>query len=92
MDAVPLNERIDQLEWYVAGAAVRWRNGALIIPALRSALHEVDPTVPFIAPRTMTDVISETLVFVRMESWLFGVFAGLALVACHGRSLRPRQS
>ena len=79
MDAVPLNERIDHL----SGLSLVLRfdgNGALIIPALRSALHEVDPTVPFIAPRTMTEVISETLVFVRMESWLFGVFAGLALV------------
>jgi ABC-type antimicrobial peptide transport system permease subunit len=28
----------------------------------------------------MTDVVSKTLVFERMESWLFGVFAGLALV------------
>jgi putative ABC transport system permease protein len=28
----------------------------------------------------MDDVISETLVFERMESWLFGIFAGLALV------------
>jgi hypothetical protein len=27
----------------------------------------------------MTDVVSETLVFERMESWLFGIFAGLAL-------------
>ncbi|HEV2134972.1 MAG TPA: ABC transporter permease [Terracidiphilus sp.] len=51
-----------------------------IVPALRNALHEVDPTVPFIEPRTMTQVVSETLVFERMESWLFGIFAGLALV------------
>jgi putative ABC transport system permease protein len=28
----------------------------------------------------MTDVVSETLVFERMESWLFGIFASLALV------------
>ena len=27
----------------------------------------------------MTDVVTKTLVFERMESWLFGVFAGLAL-------------
>ena len=51
-----------------------------IVPALRSALHEVDPTVPFIEPRTMTQVVSATLVFQRMESWLFGIFAGLALL------------
>jgi ABC-type antimicrobial peptide transport system permease subunit len=27
----------------------------------------------------MTEVVSETLVFERMESWLFGIFASLAL-------------
>jgi putative ABC transport system permease protein len=51
-----------------------------IIPALRNALHDVDPTVPFNQPETMTQVVSETLVFERMEGWLFGIFAGLALV------------
>ena len=28
----------------------------------------------------MNEVVAETLVFERMESWLFGIFAGLALV------------
>ena len=28
----------------------------------------------------MKDVVTQTLVFERMEGWLFGVFAGLALV------------
>jgi len=50
-----------------------------VIPAVRSIVHDLDPTVPFDDPRTMTEVISETLVFERMESWLFGIFAGLAL-------------
>jgi len=51
----------------------------VLIPALRSALHEVDPTIPFKTPSTMTEVVSETLVFERMESSLFGIFAALAL-------------
>jgi predicted permease len=51
-----------------------------IVPALRSAIHEIDPTVPFKTPLTMTEVVSETLAFERMESWLFGIFAALALV------------
>jgi putative ABC transport system permease protein len=50
-----------------------------IIPALREAFHETDPTVPFDNPRVMTEVVEDTLVFQRMESWLFGIFAGLAL-------------
>jgi ABC-type antimicrobial peptide transport system permease subunit len=42
-------------------------------------MHDLDPSVPFEPPRTMTAVVAETLVFERMESWLFGIFAGLAL-------------
>jgi predicted permease len=49
------------------------------ISAIRSIVHELDPTVPFEEPRTMTEVVSEVLVFQRMESWLFGIFAALAL-------------
>ena len=50
-----------------------------IVSALRSAFHETDPTVPFDNPRVMTEVVDDTLVFQRMESRLFGIFAGLAL-------------
>jgi predicted permease len=50
------------------------------ISAVRSIVHELDPTVPFEEPRTMTEVVSETLIFERMESWLFGIFASLALL------------
>jgi ABC-type antimicrobial peptide transport system permease subunit len=51
-----------------------------MIPALRAALHDIDPTVPLADVRTMTDVVSEQLVFERMEEWLFGIFASLALL------------
>ena len=47
--------------------------------SVQSIVHELDPTVPFDEPRTMTEVVAETLVFERMESWLFGIFAALAL-------------
>jgi predicted permease len=50
-----------------------------VIPAARSIVHELDPTVPFDEPRTMTEVVAETLAFERMENWLFGIFALLAL-------------
>ena len=51
-----------------------------VIPDLRSILHQLDPTVPFRAPETMEQVISDQLVMQRMESWLFGIFAGLAVL------------
>jgi predicted permease len=47
---------------------------------LREAIHQVDPTVPFREPQTMHEVIADSLTFERMESWLFGIFAALALV------------
>jgi putative ABC transport system permease protein len=50
-----------------------------VISGVRSIMHDLDPTVPFDEPRTMTDVVAETLVLERMESWLFGIFASLAL-------------
>jgi predicted permease len=50
------------------------------VPQIRAIVRDLDPTAPFGEPRTMTEVISETLIFERMESWLFGIFAGLALV------------
>ena len=50
-----------------------------VISAARSIVHDLDPTTPFDEPRTMTEVVAETLVFERMESWLFGIFASLAL-------------
>jgi len=46
---------------------------------IREALHQIDATVPFQTPMTMSQIVSESLVFERMENWLFGIFAGLAL-------------
>jgi putative ABC transport system permease protein len=47
---------------------------------IREALRQIDPTIPFQTPETMSDVVSETLVFERMQNWLFGIFAGFALL------------
>jgi putative ABC transport system permease protein len=51
-----------------------------IVPQLRQALHEVAPTVPFETPETMDDVLADSLVFNRMQGWLFSIFAILALI------------
>jgi putative ABC transport system permease protein len=59
-----------------------------IIPQLRNALHDVAPTIAFQTPSTMEDFLDDALVTNRMESWLFGIFAGiavlLAVVGIHG--------
>jgi len=78
IDSIPLSDQASQL----SGMSLVIRvdgDPALIAPALRKVLHEIDPTVPFKEAVTMTDVVSETLVFERMESWLFSIFAALAL-------------
>ena len=79
IDAVPVSERAGQLSNMSLVIRVDG-DPMLVIPALHAAIHEIDPTVPFKTPQTMAEVVSETLVFERMESWLFGIFAGLALV------------
>jgi hypothetical protein len=84
-----------EMDWLIDQIDVKDRLGSLtntvlvvrssgdlqaLAPSLRNAMHEIDPTVPFGTPETMTEVVSETLVFERMEGWLFGIFAGFALL------------
>lgn len=52
----------------------------LIVPSLRSILHDIDPTLPFRTPKTMEEIVADQLVMQRMESWLFGIFAALAVL------------
>ena len=53
------------------------------ISALASELHnilrELDPGVPLEMPESMDDVLGQIIVLQRMEGWVFGVFAGLAV-------------
>ena len=51
-----------------------------VIPALRDVFHQIDPTLPFRAPETMDEIVADQLVMQRMETWLFGIFAALAVL------------
>ncbi len=51
-----------------------------ITAQLRRALHDVAPTVAFRTPETMESVLDDALVTNRMLSWLFGLFASIALL------------
>jgi putative ABC transport system permease protein len=51
-----------------------------ITPDLRRAFHDVDSTLPFRLPETMTEVVSDTLIFERLQNWFFGSFAVVALL------------
>ena len=78
IDGMPVKDRAEGL----SGMSLVIRTDGdprAITSALKSALHEIDPTVPFKTPQTMTEIVAETLVLERMESWLFGIFAALAL-------------
>jgi hypothetical protein len=51
-----------------------------IVPQLRKALLDIAPTVAFQTPETMEEVLDDALITNRMQSWLFGIFAGVALL------------
>jgi len=53
---------------------------ASVTSSLRQAFHAVDPGLPFETPETMHQVLSDVLIFERLESWLFGTFAALAML------------
>jgi hypothetical protein len=51
-----------------------------VVPALRKIFQQVDATVPLREPETMEQVVADVLTFERLENWLFGAFAGLAVL------------
>jgi predicted lysophospholipase L1 biosynthesis ABC-type transport system permease subunit len=79
MDEIPFKDRMQYLN---SMALIVRSNGDLtaLVPALRNAVHEVDPTVPFRTPETMSDIVSDSVTLDRLEGWLFGIFAALALL------------
>ena len=79
MDEIAPKDRMQNLN---SMALIVRSNGDLsaLVPALRNAVHEIDPTVPFKTPETMNDVVSDSLTLDRLEGWLFGIFAALALL------------
>jgi len=51
-----------------------------VVPALRRIFHDLDPGLPFRQPITMREVVADALVLDRLENWLFGSFAVLAVL------------
>ena len=65
---------------YIMSLVVRSsRNPESLVPALREALHQVAPTVPFVQPETMIEIVSESLVSSR---WRIGFSAYLRHQHC----------
>jgi putative ABC transport system permease protein len=51
-----------------------------VAPALQHVVRDLDPGLPFRPPQAMRNVIEDVLVVERLENWLFGIFAALALL------------
>lgn len=51
-----------------------------IVPQLRKAFQNIAPAVAFQTPETMDEALSEVLINNRMESWVFGIFASIAVL------------
>jgi putative ABC transport system permease protein len=51
-----------------------------LFPSLRTAVHEISTDVPCSLLRTMEDALAESNWQVRVSSWVFGIFSGLALL------------
>ncbi len=56
------------------------RDPQTLISSLQHALHAVDPAVPVAMPETMQSAIADVLILERLENWLFGAFAALAVL------------
>jgi putative ABC transport system permease protein len=53
---------------------------AALESAVRAALHDVDPGIPLTNPRTMDQLVAQSMADRQLTMWLLAVFAGLALV------------
>jgi hypothetical protein len=51
-----------------------------IVPQLRKSLHDIAPAVAFQTPETMDEALGEVMINNRMESWVFGIFASIAVL------------
>ena len=55
------------------------------VTAIRSAIHEIDPTVPLYDPRSLDDLLSDSFGSRRFNMYLLGCFAAAAAVlSCVG--------
>lgn len=51
-----------------------------VVPSLRRVFRQVDPGLPFRQPETMQEMLADGLVLQRLQNWMFGSFAFVALL------------
>jgi predicted permease len=59
--------------------AVRSQNSSSLLPSIRSAVGEVDKTVPVYEVKSLEQMVADSGSLRRFDMWLIGGFAGLAL-------------
>ena len=59
--------------------AVRSQNSAGLLDSIRSAVGDIDKTVPIYQVKSMEEMVSDSSSLRRFDMWLIGAFAGLAL-------------
>lgn len=62
------------------GIAVRSRTSPALLPSIRTAIGEIDKTVPVYQVQTLEQMVSDAGSLRRFDMWLIGAFAALALV------------
>ena len=60
--------------------AVRSANSAGLLDSIRSAVSQVDATVPVYGVKSMEEMVSDSGSLRRFDMWLIGTFASLALI------------
>ena len=84
----------------VATARARTNGDPLaLLPAIRAAVHDVDPRIAVARPQRLRDVFEQSIASQRMMATLVGVFGALALLLAtvgvygdHGARRRPATS
>ncbi len=76
---VPLKQRLDQDANFVLYVRTAGPPGG-VVAAVRAALHEIDPNLPFTKVETMPEELANSVWQERLLGFLTAVFAGLALL------------
>jgi predicted permease len=68
--------------WFQPSWIVRTNGPIAIVPSLQRALRDVDPRLTFNKFRTIEDVQNEAMTPSRIQAWLLGGLAGIAMTLC----------
>jgi putative ABC transport system permease protein len=60
--------------------ALRSRNSAGLLDSIRTAVGDIDKTVPIYQVKSLEEMVADSGSLRRFDMWLIGAFAGLALV------------